>query len=294
MAINFLPESTSRTAFNEYETNSPVVRNTGISSILPTVLTEINSKRQGIQLRTSSDLYTNGQMKIWTGKILPNGLIEQGVIEEELISIGQTPSFSRMTGITAFKEQEEKFNPEKYVRSPETYPYPIQLNGGLPMQAANVIEVFPLPFRFNSIESKYLARGIKGFLSCGPQEGLTNGNQVVSQFIYENHDVEINEVKPFLDSGQITMGGIQIPGYKLYKFTSLPAFVERENNYDKELLNSDSTFDQAIKTLDYSRDNDIRQTFNKKSCSAGSVVGNTTYNISGTDSISYRGRIRGS
>ena len=127
MAINFLSEN-EKSAFNEIDFGKQSIKNTDNSSI--TNILEYNSHRQGIELRIATDLYQNSKMKLWTGKILPDGKIEQGLKEEEINSIGQTPSFTATTGIVCFTEQEIKFDPVSFVSNSELYSYPIETNGG--------------------------------------------------------------------------------------------------------------------------------------------------------------------
>lgn len=289
MSVNFISQNTN-SAFNELEAYKSQPRNTSTSE-LEGILRTTNTLRQGIELRTSYDLYATSQMKIWSGRILSNGVIEQGSKEEEILSFGQTPSFTTLLGTPSFTEQEIKFDPVLYILQPELYPYPIQLNGGLPEQVVNIIEPFPIPFRRASIEQGYYSKGIHGFLDCGPQTSLGKGNQPITQMLLEtNNDVN----NPFLDSGQVNFGGINIPGYKLYRESIVQAFTEKENNSDyKKVLSADINFQNALSVLDYSRDSDIRKTFEMKSSITGFTIGNNIYNQSGIGGISYSNRMRG-
>lgn len=289
MSVNFISQN-SNSAFNELEVYKAQPKNTSTSQ-LEGILKSTNTLRQGIELRTSADFYATSQMKIWSGRVLSNGIIEQGSREEEVLSFGQIPSFTTLLGRASFVEQEIKFDPVLYILQPELYPYPIQLNGGLPGQVANIIEAFPIPFRRPSIEQGYYAKGIHGFLDCGPQTSLGKGNQPISQILLETSS-DVNN--PFLDSGQINFGGINIPGYKLYRDSFVQAFTEKENNSDyKKITSADVSFQNALSVLDYSRDSDIRKTFEVKSSTAGYTVGNNIYNQSGIGGISYSNRMRG-
>lgn len=289
MSVNFISQN-SNSAFNELEAYKAQPKNTSTSQI-EGILKTTNTLRQGIELRTSADLYATSQMKIWSGRVLSNGVIEQGSREEEVLSFGQIPSFTTLLGRSSFVEQEIKFDPVLYILQPELYPYPIQLNGGLPGQVANIIEAFPIPFRRPSIEQGYYSKGIHGFLDCGPQTSLGKGNQPISQILLET----ISDVNnPFLDSGQVNFGGINIPGYKLYRDSIVRAFTEKENNSDyKKITSADISFQNALSVLDYSRDGDIRKTFEVKSSATGYTVGNNIYNQSGIGGISYSNRMRG-
>ena len=72
------------------------------------------------------------------------------------------------------------------------------------------------------------------------------------------------------------------------------AFTEKENNSDyKKITSADVSFQNALSVLDYSRDSDIRKTFEVKSSTAGYTVGNNIYNQSGIGGISYSNRMRG-
>ena len=67
MAVNFVA-SASYPAFNEFALSQPTLRLPVSYKILPS-LSASNSQRQGVELRTSADIYNSTQAKIWSGKI---------------------------------------------------------------------------------------------------------------------------------------------------------------------------------------------------------------------------------
>lgn len=290
MAINFLPTN-AYPAFNEFTafTNNKI--NTSTSKI-QSQLSESTSLRQGIELRTINDIYVTSQPKFWAGKILKNGTLEHGFEEEKLLGIGQPLSFTATKADPSYIEKEIKFDPVAFISNRDSYPFPIQLNQGLPNQKSNIIEPLTIPFRLNSLEFNYFARGIHGSVDCGPKEGLNKGNQKITQF--KKIDTIGDSLNSFLDSGQEVFGGITKQGYGNSEISKEIGFVERENNNDIIQYTSLSTdFENVLKTLDYSRDEDIRKQFNLKSMPAGGDIYSSYRNIAGTDSIAYTNRLKG-
>lgn len=290
MTVNFLPTNTYP-AFDEFTAFDGNKINLSTSKV-QSQLSSSNSLRQGIELRTIDDIYTTSQPKFWAGKILKNGTLEHGFAEEKLLGIGQPLSFTSTKADPSYTEKEIKFDPVAFISNRDSYPFPIQLNQGLPNQKSNIIEPLTIPFRLNNLEFNYFAKGIHGSVDCGPKEGLNKGNQVISQF--KKIDTSGDILLPFLDSGQETMGGIVIQGYSNNEVGRESGFVERQNNNDIfEFASVSVNFKNVLQDLDYSRDEDIRKCFNIKSMPAGGDIYSSYRNIAGTDSIAYTNRIKG-
>jgi len=290
MSINFLPVN-PYPPFNEY-TALKVNRTNYSTSLIQSQLSESSNLRQGIELRTIDDIYNTSQPKIWAGSILKNGILEHGFREETMVGIGQPLSFTSTKADAGYKEQEIRFDPVAFISNRDNYPFPIQLNGGLPNQNLNIIEPLTIPFRLPSLEFNYFSRGIHGSVDCGPKDGINNGNQKIAQFVKINSSGDT--VKPFLDSGQEVFGGITIQGFSSIEKRREIGYVEKPNNADIYSFPSVSaTFLDALTSLDYSRDDDIRKQFNIKSMPAGRDIYSSYNNICGTDSIAYSNRLKG-
>jgi hypothetical protein len=295
MAVNFVA-SASYPAFNEFALSQPPIKPVVSYSILPS-LSASNNQRQGVELRTSADIYNSSQVKIWAGKIKRDGVIEQGYLETEILGYGQPLSFTATYFQSDFTERQIKFDPVAYVSNSLLYPFPIELNGGLPSQDTNILEPFTIPFRLPNTENNYFAKGIHGTLDEGPEsDGLGKGNRIISQFI-AYYDVNIESV-PFLDEGQQIIGdpsgAVYFPGYVPTNQGQIAGYTEKPNNFDLFIITASADFRSALETLDYSRDEDIRQTFVRKSAAAGYDSYGPGMARIGTDSIAYASRLRGS
>ena len=290
MSVNFLPIN-PYPPFNEY-TALKVNKTNYSTSTIQSQLSGSNSLRQGIELRTIDDIYNTTQPKIWAGSLLKNGILDHGFREETVLGIGQPLSFTSTKGDTNYKEQEIKFDPVAFIINGDHYPFPVQLNGGLPSQNSNIIEPLTIPFRLANLEFNYFSKGIHGSVDCGPKEGLNYGNQKILQFV--KIDTSGDTIKPFLDSGQNVFGGITIQGFSSIEQRREIGFIERPNNADIRSFPSVSIeFLNALEVLDYSRDEDIRKQFNVKSMPARTDIYSSYNNICGTDSIAYSNRLKG-
>lgn len=295
MAVNFVA-SASYPAFNEFALSQPTLRLSSSYKKLPS-LSASNNQRQGVELRTSADIYNSSQAKIWSGKIKRDGVIEQGFLETDMVGFGQPLSFTATYYQSDFTEKQIKFDPVAYVSNSLTYPFPIELNGGLPSQDTNILEPLTIPFRLPSTENNYFAKGVHVTLDEGPEsDGLGKGNRIISQFI-NYYDTNIESV-PFLDEGQQIIGdpsgAVYLPGYVTVNQGTIAPFTDKPNNYDVYILSASNTFLEAAETLDYSRDEDIRKTFVRKSATAGYDSYGPGMARIGTDSIAFASRLRGS
>jgi hypothetical protein len=299
MSANFI-QSGSYPAFNEYEIYNPIRRLPTAYKVLP-VLSASNNARQGVEIKSSAELYNTTQPKIWAGSIKRDGTIEQGYKETDLIGLGQTLSFRGATNEIPFLEKQTKFDAAAYVANSLDYSFPIQLNGGLAGQSVGgIIEPLTIPLRLPSIESNYYARGVHASMDVGPAtDGLGKGNQIISQFI-DYYDLN-QSTRPFLDEGQQIFGNlsgaIYLPGYSSNQSRVGIPFTEKDNNYAINELTgalSGSELLAVLQSLDFSRDEDIRRTFERKSAPAGYDSYGPGMARQGTDSISYSSRLRGS
>lgn len=295
MAVNFIA-SASYPAFNEFALSQPSIKLAVSYSLLPS-LSASNNQRQGVELRTTVDIYNSSQAKIWAGTIRRDGTIEQGYLETEYVGYGQALSFTATYYKASFTEKQINFDPVAYVSNSLVYPFPIELNGGLPSQDTNVLEPFTIPFRLPSTENNYYAKGIHGTFDQGPEsDGLGKGNRVISQFV--NYYDTNTESVPFLDNGQQIIGdpagAIYLPGYVTTNQGQIPGYTEKPNNFDLFIVSASGDLRTVLETLDYSRDEDIRKVFVCKSATAGYDSYGPGMARIGTDSIAYTSRLRGS
>jgi len=243
--------------------------------------TVIDRFRQGVSLRMPRHLYQSIQPKIWGGRLDH---------QIRVITIGQARSFTQFENSGIFEEQPE-FNPVWYIEDPN-YPLPIVFNNGPQQEEEAIIEPFTIPMRKNTNEGPFYPRSVKGSLEDGNGfDDLLGGNNVVEQFIDYNAP---SDPRFFLDEGQEYFGSVIIEGFTPVIIRNIDPFDDTRDERIIERLQIDNQdMLDAVKRLDFDLSEDIRETFSKKSATAGGDVYGPEAAIYGTDSIAYRGLFRG-
>lgn len=249
--------------------------------------TQIDRFRQGVNVRLPQHLYKTTQPKIWSGRFDH---------QTKVITFGQARSFVEYDDSTIFREKPE-FNPVWFIEDRENYPYPIIFNDGPQQEEEASIEPFTIPMRKNNNEGPFYPRSIKASLEDGNGfDDLFGGTTRVEQFIDYSPPLD---PRFFLDEGQEYWGGsvansIIVEGFTPIIIRNLDPFDDtRDERIAERLQTTDQEFISAVKALDFDLSEDIRGTFARKSATAGGEVYGPDAAIYGTDSIAFRGLIRG-
>ena len=254
----------------------------------------IDSFRQGIELTSQAYRFKGLGAKIWAGNVEGYTTVR---------TFGQSPSFTDFEGTIAFEEL-PRFDPVSYLILGPGYPLPIVFNEGPQQNDEPGLQPFTIPFRNakQDIEGTEKARGIHASLEDGNQDlnHIDGRNSRVEQFIpFETAAVVI---EPFLDEGQeyygsAVSGSIVIEGF-LWEDEGIIAPYDDEGN--QKLINRLNTTDAEMLRIlsttscSFNVDDDLRGSYGHRSAPAGSDVYGLDSARAGTDSIAYRGMIRGS
>ena len=199
------------------KTNKNLVTTNGIDT------TAIDNFREGVNLRTYTELFRSNQPKIFFVDgvsdigALPNGNLTH---QSAFFTPGQAVDFIQYTNNHLFDDahlivetrRKSGFSPmvdflklQKAIvvdGLDANVVYPLQLNGGPQYLEEAIIEIFPLPFRLATIESpKEQSYGIFGeFLDGGDYDDESRfGSVVVEQFVERNINPE--SVRYYLEFG---------------------------------------------------------------------------------------------
>jgi len=243
--------------------------------------------RQGVSIRTSRHLFSTTQPKLWAGNLKHAVRVE---------TIGQARDFTEFEDDPKFEEL-PKFSPVWYIQD-ENYPFPIVFNNGPQQEEEAIIEPFTIPFRKANPFGNFVPRTPKASLEDGNNfENYDGGTTRVEQFIEYNQP---RTPRFFLDEGVEYFGenvatAIVIDGYVAFIQRDADPFDDTKDEQIVEQINTtDATFISRLKELNFDLSEDIRGTFSKKSATAGGDVYGPDSARYGTDSVAYRGLIRGS
>jgi hypothetical protein len=201
------------------KTNRNLVVTDGMST------TPIDIYREGVNLRTSQDVYNSNQLKIifqdGTQRNIakPNG---EMIHESPFITYGQAGDFIQYTSNGLYNDShvgiegtmlggdgnriskttnyliESGLIVEGYINADDVYP--IYMNGGPQFYEESIIEPFPLPFRLATNENaQEQIRGVYAFLEAGNQgDERRFGTDIVEQMVYRDAPTK---VRSFLEYG---------------------------------------------------------------------------------------------
>lgn len=245
--------------------------------------TEFDQYRQGIEIRTTRQLYGSNQPKIWGGTVDNFGRVSH---EQSLSTPGQAVSFTEFYN-TSRQEDLPKFNPVLFLNLGYLYPVPLWTNNGPQQEQEAIIEPFPVPFRLTSIEGSAPFRGVHASVD------LTNVQIIPdpSTSVFGN---------PFLDQGRdlfgsTITGSIVLPNYASPDIINPQPFsdVATREVVLGQIISIDATFKSVLLRMTGSLQGDLNPLLGRSSC-----AGSTSYgpNIAryGTQGILFDNWLRGS
>lgn len=195
------------TAYYYGKTNRNLTVSGGINT------TPIDSFREGVNLRTTQDIYNSLQVKVvfedgaQSMETKPNGELTH---QSTFITFGQSGDITQYTGNRAFRDQISgvegtvPYNSSSQFSRTALYliengliaegllqiedVYPIYLNGGPQYQEEAIIEPLTIPNRLYTNESvQELAKGVFAFLESGnPGEERRFGTDIVEQMQFRS------------------------------------------------------------------------------------------------------------
>jgi hypothetical protein len=256
----------------------------------------IDAYRQGVEINSSKYLFNSTQPKLWTGNIFQI---------TNITTYGQARSWTEYSNNEIYDDEIIEFNPVQYIIDQKKYPFPIYFNNGPMQEEEAIIEPFTVPFRKDYIWGANPPRQVHAELEDGNNfSDPKKGSSFITQFIEYNPPLDPYY---FLDDGQQYFGtvltnSIRIDGYSPVLIRNIDPF--NDTNDEKIVaqisssLSNDSVdnmdFIDQLKLLHLELDDDIRETYNQKSATAGYSVYGPQQAIYGTDSIAYNGWLRGS
>jgi hypothetical protein len=255
--------------------------------------------RQGVDIRTTKQLFESNQPKLWGGRVERDGIITH---ESEPSVFGQAVSFTEFFGTHYYDDRLATFQPVEFITLGDEYPYPIIYNDGPQVQQESVIEPLTIPMRLPTNEGLYHVHDVHGALEDGNLlDGLSNGNSRIEQYIPFSSSV----CRPFLDDGEIRLGdtpagSVYIEGYQSkvqrlaapYNDTSDKFVLNRITSFTAS--NESSQFKNALLALSFDTNSEEDKQFGKKGSPAGFTVYGPSQAIYGRDSIAFVGRLKGS
>lgn len=242
----------------------------------------IDAYRQGVSVITQRHRFAGMQPKIGT---------DSSCHYVKITTYGQSRDFTQYQNSPIFIDQ-DKFDTLSFMDNPEVY-YPIILNDGPQQQEEAQIEPLTIPFKKEEYFEKYKVHDFHGNLEDGNESHLLGrGNNRIQQFVPYKTSIEIN---PFIDEGSQEIGGIVYDGYASFSEVKLEPFNDTVVEEIVKQVESDNTeFLLALQALDYDLSEDLRETFDRKSATAGTSVYGPNQARYGTDSIAFGGLMRGS
>ncbi len=213
--------------------------------------------------------------------------IGAGTIDHQIpqINFGQPKDHEENT---AFDDTQQKLRAKEYLEDPTQF-NPNTVGEGRSMDGA----IEPLDIRdvatFESIDSPFIARSVKGVLEGGNQD-IFGAHDVQMQFIPLPF-LSATIVEPYEDSddriGTLLTASVVLPGF----LTNLRRIIHPfdDSTILSGTLVGDADIDAVLLTMTGSVDDDFRPRFHK-SAAAGFTYDN---NRPGTDSIAFGGLLNG-
>jgi hypothetical protein len=244
--------------------------------------------RQGVEIKTSKQLYQSMQPKIWGGYVDKFGKV---IHEQPIVSLGNPVSFVEYYNSTKNPDL-PKYSSYDYIVLGKKYPLPIWGNQGPQKQQEAAIEPLPIPFRLPSIDSiNNSPRGVHGLYQ---ETNLQIQPGAFTEVFYGPHYFLEQGIEFF---GQTNTGSIVLEGYtsqyiqpskQLFLETNLLLFFVSSSIKD----NVGTLREAVLKMTSSIALNNSNETFglNMKSSTAGWSY----YESSITDSLVYGGMLRGS
>jgi hypothetical protein len=315
------------TGFHYGKTNRNLTTTDGINT------TAIDNYREGVNLRTTTELFRSNQPKIFflDGSqdldTAPNGDLGH---QDTFLTYGQALDFIQFTGEKAFVDSRLGVETRRKQGFPVMVDYlilnnllvegvigsemiyPIILNGGPQYSEEAVIEIFPIPNRLATIESaKEMSRGIFAeYMGGNMDDERRFGHSIIEQSLPRNIVVEQNRFYLESDASYILITGSygvvtnkidirpsSIPDDGVFRKLT-PWVDEPRNIFFPKLTNTIGLLSKSVNnapyyTRNYGMDDSLLQTRDNKSAAAGYSYYGPNVGYYGTDSIAFGGLLRG-
>lgn len=249
---------------------------------------EVDSYRQGVEIKTNKQRFVGMQPKFWAGNL-------DHVVDVN--TIGQSRSFTEYENSLLFEDL-PIFNAVDYINSTGTYPLPIVFNDGPQAGEESSIEPFTIPFRKTpTTEGPFYAHRVAATLEDGNDfDTVYKSSSRMQQFI--NYQPPL-QTRFFLDEGQQLWGDgstsekIPTPNYVTNSETLLSPFDDTTlDDIPQNLTNISSDLLNVLIQMKMNLDEDLRPP-RSRSGNANTFVYGRDANSYGTDSFAFIGRTRG-
>lgn len=246
----------------------------------------IDYYRQGIEISTNRVRFIGTQPKIWSGEL--DG-------STEVTTYGQSAGYvdCDANGLGVKFDDHSKFDPVAFVRAGNDYPGPLEFNNGVPEEYDAIIEPLTIPYRLPTNEGPYHVHDVHGTLEDGNDfdDQINRGSSRIRQF----EDLrEPPQVRPFLDEGGDTIGGIRRdPFISPVEREAIPFDDCLGLGPDKRLNTSTASIQSAARAGIFGGEEDMLPYAEKSACAGWSYYGLDAARY-GTDSIAFGGWACGS
>lgn len=242
--------------------------------------------RQGVEISTNRVRFLSTQPKIWSGELDGSTAVT---------TYGQFVGYvdCDANGLGVKFDDHSKFDPVAYLQAGNDYPGPLEFNDGIPQEEDAVLEPLTIPYRRPTNEGPYYAHDVHGTLEDGNDLDslVTRGSSRVQQF----EDLrDPPQVRPFLDEGGDSIGGIRRDSYISPVERELIPFDDSLGmGPDKRLNTSNAALLATSQEGILLGEEDILPYAQKSACAGWSYYGLDEARY-GTDSIAFGGWARGS
>lgn len=250
---------------------------------------EIDAYRQGVEITTNTHRFTGTGAKVWSGHL-------KGYTKAQ--TIGQSVSFTEFEGTRVFEET-LSYDPLSYVSSSEE----VYFGNTIDDMPVENLEAIMMPFTITNrsglnkgIDPQNI-RGVRGNLEDGNESynGINTNNSKIEQFITFN-DPKANGFFDDLTHSYLVTDSTENKIERLEGNTVIIPFNDLSSKTITSKVNTtNSSFITLLNSasMDINLDEDIRQTYNRASATAGYSVYSANGSEIGTDSIAFNGFFKG-
>lgn len=275
------------TQFTPFDDSQQIVYIPTTSATGGTNTNEIDPFRQGVEIKTSRQLYSGNQPKFWSGNL------DHEI--DDTTPFGQARSFVEYEDSLIWEEFPE-FSPVAYVELGINYPLPVVFNEGPQAEEEAYVEPITIPYRRPSTEGPFFAHRVWGSVEDGNNLDNVFGKTSISeQFIQY---FETTDIRPFLDMGgqywESSTDGLVVDGYTWgQEVTSTPFRDNSIETIPRSLSAAPTDMLDLLITMKMNLDEDFRPN-DTKSANANTFTYGRDASKYGTDSITYLGTTLGS
>lgn len=276
------PDFRDYTPFDDSQTKIyiPTDSDTGGSDTV-----EIDSFRQGVELKTNKQRFAGMQPKFWAGNL------DHYV---KIRTIGQARSYVEYENSLSF-EDIPNFSPVSYIELGSNYPLPILFNYGPQQEEEAYVEPITIPYRKWTPEGPFFAHRVAG--------AVEDGNDIDTIFRNSNRITNFIDYKPpvqqrwFLDEGTQYWGsvseGIVVDGYISGQERTLSPFDDTtEDDFVQNINGITQNMADVLLRMEMNLNSDFRPN-NTRSANTNTFIYGRDSAIYGTDSIAFAGITRG-